>query len=119
MYKRMIQVSTQKEFFHRYPGAPDEVAFLRTLHRHMLHFKVSIEVFHNDRDLEFIMVKRRLENYLDVYLTCTEERTSCEDVAIHLIKIMHEWYGVRSVTVEVMEDGENGAIVSWEGSCDD
>ena len=34
----------------------------RYKHRHIFHFKVWIEVFHDDRDIEFIQFKRWLEN---------------------------------------------------------
>jgi hypothetical protein len=35
--------------------------FLGYPHRHIFHFRVSIDVFHNDRDIEFIQFKRWLE----------------------------------------------------------
>ena len=35
-------------------GDEYDVSFLGTPHRHIFHFKVYIEVFHDDRDIEFI-----------------------------------------------------------------
>jgi len=68
---RTIWVTFQKEGIHMYPGADtdpklatggwDDVSFLGVPHRHMFHFKVWIEVFHDDRDIEFIQFKRWLE----------------------------------------------------------
>jgi len=70
--KRMIWVTFQKEGIHKYPGADTDpslatgdeydVSFLGYPHRHIFHFKVAIQVTHNDRDIEFIQFKRWLEN---------------------------------------------------------
>jgi hypothetical protein len=70
--KKMIWVTFQKEGIHKYPAAltdPNlatgdeyDVSFLGYPHRHIFHFKVAIEVFHDDRDIEFIQFKRWLEN---------------------------------------------------------
>jgi len=69
--KREIWVTFTKEGVHKYPGADtdpmlatgdwDDVSFLGYPHRHIFHFRVCIEVFHNDRDIEFIQFKRWLE----------------------------------------------------------
>ena len=64
---KLIFVTFQKEGVHKYPAAATDpsladVAFLANEHRHIFHFRVIIEVFHQDRDLEFILVKRWLEN---------------------------------------------------------
>ena len=69
--KRMIWVTFRKEGIHKYPAALDDpklatgdkfdVSFLGHPHRHIFHFKVAIEVFHDDRDIEFIQFKRWLE----------------------------------------------------------
>jgi len=70
--KRMIFVTFQKEGIHLYPAAATDpalatgdeydISFLGTPHRHIFHFNVAIEVFHDDRDIEFIQFKRWLEN---------------------------------------------------------
>ena len=66
--ERKVWVRFQKEGIHKYPAAltdpalatGDEydVSFLGYPHRHIFHFKVWIDVFHNDRDVEFIQFKR-------------------------------------------------------------
>ena len=68
---RSIWVTFSKEGIHKYPAALDDpmlatgdeydVSFLGYAHRHIFHFKVWIEVFHDDRDIEFIQFKRWLE----------------------------------------------------------
>ena len=59
--QKFIFVTFQKEGIHCYPDAPKGVEFLKHPHRHMFHFRVDIEVFHDDRDIEFILFKRELE----------------------------------------------------------
>ena len=69
---KMIWVTFRKEGIHKYPAALDDpklatgdrmdVSFLGYPHRHIFHFKVAIEVFHDDRDIEFIQFKRWIED---------------------------------------------------------
>ena len=69
---KMIWVTFRKEGIHKYPAALEDpklatgdeydVSFLGYPHRHIFHFKVSIEVFHDDRDIEFIQFKRWIED---------------------------------------------------------
>jgi len=40
------KITTQFEGIHKYPNAPDEMAFLRFDHRHIFHVTVWIEQFH-------------------------------------------------------------------------
>ncbi len=83
--KKNIWVTFQKEGIHKYPDAPDEVDFLRYPHRHMFHFKVQIEVYNDDRDLEFFIFKRWLESlYADDILQL--DYKSCEMMADYLAK---------------------------------
>lgn len=108
-----IKVSFQFEGFHKRPKAPEEVKFLRDLHRHMFHVKATIEVNHDDRDLEFILVKRHLESQVQNMFEEIGEYRSCEMMASwyvqHILK--HYDLGERYVSVEVSEDGENWGIV--------
>jgi hypothetical protein len=70
--ERKIWVTFRKEGIHKYPAAATDpnlctageydVSFLASPHRHIFHFRVWIDVFHNDRDIEFIQFKRWLEN---------------------------------------------------------
>ena len=56
--QKLIWVTFQKEGIHKYPDAPEGVEFLKYPHRHMFKFRVAIQVFHDDRELEFILFKR-------------------------------------------------------------
>ena len=109
MHKRIF-VTWQKEGIHQYPGAPKGVEFLQYPHRHMFHFKVEIDVFHDDREIEFILFKRELEGlHADGILEL--DHKSCEMMAESLINYIEEYYPDRATKVEVYEDNENGAIV--------
>lgn len=115
--QKFIFVTFQKEGIHKYPDAPDEVAFLRNEHRHMFHFRVELEVFHNDRDVEFIMLKRELEGlYSDSILEL--DYKSCEMMADDLRNYLVETYEGRDMVITVSEDGENGAICRYPADCE-
>jgi hypothetical protein len=88
--ERKIWVTFRKEGIHRYPAAATDpalatgdeydVSFLGVPHRHIFHFRVWIDVLHNDRDIEFIQFKRWLENlYKDGILAL--DYKSCEMMA--------------------------------------
>jgi len=109
--QRYIYVTLQKEFIHQYKDAPDEVSYLRYPHRHIAHIKVTVEVFKNDREIEFILFKHFLEKELVLdKLT----NNSCEQIAENIIQLVQENYGSdRDIDVVVSEDNENGAILSF------
>lgn len=110
--KKSIWVTFQKEGIHKYPDAPDEVDFLRYPHRHIFHFKVEIEVDHDDRDIEFFIFKRWLESlYQDNVLQL--DYKSCEMMADDLAKKIKDKYPQRKLIIEVSEDGENGSRTEY------
>ncbi len=108
--KRFVWVTFKKEGIHCYPTAPEAVRYLRNQHRHMFHFKISIEVFHDDRDIEFIMFKNELH---DLYKTDILQlnNKSCEMVAVDIENYILEHYSGRAYSVDVSEDDENGAVL--------
>ena len=114
----MIYVKFQKEGVHRYPNAPDDVAFLRNEHRHMFHFKVWIEVFHNDRDIEFIRFKRELEGLYNQGILKLDYK-SCEMMAEELYTFISTNYQRRDIVIDVSEDGENGAVLQFKRDPDE
>lgn len=107
----MIIVKNEALMVHRYPGAPEEVSYLKDYHRHILTIETEIEVYHENRELEFIMVEDAIKDYLNkTQLTYTDK--SCEMVAKEIIEYIIEKYGERKITCKVFEDGENGAKVT-------
>ena len=122
---REIWVTFRKEGIHCYPAAATDpklntndkynVAFLAHPHRHTFHFRVAIDVFHNDRDIEFIQFKRWLE---DLYHSDSGvldlNYKSCEMIADDLYLQIADRYPGRTVIIEVSEDGENGCTISYD-----
>ena len=133
---RTIWVTFTKEGIHKYPAALDDpklatgdeydVSFLGYPHRHTFHFKVHIEVFHNDRDIEFIQFKRWLQRLYDMASDGSEGHSdtgvleldykSCEMIADELCLEIRKRYGSkRDIQIEVSEDNENGCQVFYPG----
>ena len=117
--KRMIWVTFRKEGIHKYPQALtdpnlEEVKFLGYPHRHMFHFKVEIEVFHDDRELEFILFKRELEALYAEEGAMTLNFQSCEMIARELAKYIQTKYPNRALSISVAEDNENGCRLVWD-----
>ena len=126
--QRKIWVTFQKEGTHMYPGADtdpklatggwDDVSFLGVPHRHIFHFRVWIDVNHNDRDIEFIQFKRWMERLYQEVDNSTSvlqlDHKSCEMMADDLYVQIADKYPGRAVWIEVSEDGENGALIKYE-----
>ena len=108
-----IWVTFKKHGVHRYPDAPEEVAYLRSPHRHLFGFKVEITVFHDDREIEFHMFQNWLLALYDKDDLQLDYK-SCEMIAQDIIQAIYSRYDCtnRTVTVEVDEDGECGARVT-------
>jgi len=119
---RTIFVRFQKEGIHKYPAAATDpnlatgdeydVSFLATPHRHIFHFEVTIEVFHNDRDIEFIQFKRWLENQYSQNILALDYK-SCEMISDDLYEVIATRYPDRNVVIRVSEDNENGATIVY------
>jgi len=123
--ERKIWVTFRKEGIHKYPAAATDpllatgdeydVSFLGYPHRHIFHFRVWIDVFHNDRDVEFIQFKRWLEKlYHSDQGVLSLDYKSCEMIADDLYLQIATKYPDRAVWIEVAEDGENGALIKYE-----
>jgi hypothetical protein len=127
--ERSIWVTFQKEGIHKYPAAIDDpklatgdwddVSFLGYPHRHIFHFRVRIQVFHNDRDIEFIQFKRWMER---LYSSSSDgevlvlDYKSCEMIADDLYNEISNKYPGRFVEISVAEDNENGCSIFYPKS---
>ena len=78
----------------------------------MFHFRVDLQVFHDDREVEFILFKRELEG-LYTEGTLQLDYKSCEMMADELGEYIEENYPGRHFSIEVSEDGENGCLVEF------
>lgn len=121
---RQIWVTFQREGIHCYPAASTDpqlatgdyydVSFLAHPHRHIFHFRVSIDVYHNDRDIEFIQFKRWLESLYSRETNCLRlDYKSCEMIADDLYVQIANRYPDRNVTISVSEDNENGCTIKY------
>ena len=118
---RFIWVTFQREGIHCYPqantdpslatGDEYDVSFLASPHRHIFHFRVGIQVMHNDRDIEFIQFKRWLENLFQGILELNNK--SCEMISDDLYEVIANRYPDRTIQIEVSEDGENGCYITY------
>jgi hypothetical protein len=122
--QRIIWVTFKKEGIHKYPAALEDpslktgdmydVSFLGYPHRHIFHFTVGIQVWHNDRDVEFIQFKRWLEQlYSSAQGVLSLDYKSCEMISDDLYEQIASRYPGRDIEITVSEDGENGATIFY------
>ena len=107
-----IIVTLQFEALHSWPGVVEalpndpEIHFLQYPHRHIFHFRLEKTVNHTDRDVEIILLKRKVQEYLkEKYPTNDIGSTSCEMLAWDIGSKFN------CDAVEVLEDGENGGKI--------
>lgn len=112
----------QQEGWHRCPKAIAKAAgeaYLAHRHRHMFHVRIEVQV-DVSREIEFIGFKRDAQDLFRHALAIGEEQQSCEDLAIQMIFAVRRLLEIDDfetpVTVEVSEDGENGAIITFPGA---
>jgi hypothetical protein len=96
---------------HRWPDAPDVVAFLRHDHRHLFMVVVEWEVDHGDRAIEFFLAQQKVHELLLTHwpvhrIVVDFGEMSCEDIAEQLLLELRP--SPRRVTVS--EDGENEGV---------
>ena len=112
--KTNVIVKLQVEGIHWWKDAREvfpEVGFLSDAHRHIFHITCKKQVFHDDRDVEFIMFKRDVQDYLYEKYHNKQDRChrfgpmSCEMIARELL----EYFGLEYCSV--FEDNENGAEI--------
>ena len=110
--KKVVGIKTSIEGFHAFEKAEEvfgpDVAFLAIRHRHNFGIQLEKEVFHNERDCEFILLKRNIEKYIEDQYGKPAEfgNMSCESIAEELLRSFN------ATMVQVDEDGENYAKVT-------
>lgn len=114
---KTIFITFQQEGLHLYPEAGNspelsDVFFLSYEHRHIFHVKVWIEVVHTNRELEFIQVKRDLQQQTrDGGIQFNNK--SCEMISDDIASYLQTKYNNRWIAIEVSEDGENGSYCEY------
>lgn len=120
--KAFVYCSFQIEGYHMYPGAdvhPStatgdylDVSHLGERHFHYFNFRVHVEVKHEERDIEFIQLRRRIvAEYQKGGLEMNGK--SCETLSDELFKTLNDWYPNRDIKIDISEEGINGAYVEY------
>jgi hypothetical protein len=84
----------------------------------MFHVQVTVQVNHDDRDVEFIALKSKAQGVFESLGEHTDLGVdfglqSCEMLGRKLMAILRNNNIAEVVEVQVSEDGENGAIVGY------
>ena len=111
--------------YHNYPGAPDDMSFLRDSHRHVFVFRIhmaeedanrgEVEIFEATRNVKAAVSQLFSLRYgSDEYEFGTN---SCEQIAQRVGLYLENNYGYQIASFEVLEDGQGGGYFSKEGVC--
>ena len=103
---------------HNWPSAEavfPEVGFLKNEHHHDFHIWAECDVSHQDREIEFLLLRieimKILEDYPGKYIKKFGHR-SCEMIAETIKNKLQATYGKRNWKVSVFEDKIQGAVVT-------
>lgn len=108
--KQFIWITTQIEGFHFYKDAPLHVDYLKNKHRHIFKIKIWIDT-NKDREIEFITLKRSIDNFLNNNLVFEDK--SCESISDDIHKYLKQNFINNEIWIEVSEDGENGSFKQY------
>lgn len=120
--KSFVYCSFQKEGYHFYPGADTnpgtatndkfDVSHLGFRHMHYFFFKVWVEVFHDNRDIEFIQMRRWIEELYDSgYLSMDNQ--SCEMMSDALAIQLRCRYPNSEIRIDISEENINGSYTEY------
>lgn len=115
--QKFIWVTFQRVGFHKYPDALTDpaltdVSYLGSRHRHLFKFKVTIEVLHNNREIEFHQFLNFCESIFDSKVVDIDYK-SVEMLADDMQKVISSKYPGRIIKIEVSEDGECGCEITY------
>jgi hypothetical protein len=114
---RTVTVRWEQVGFHCWPEAAGVRQYLSTRHRHKFFFTLTVDVFHNDREIEFHDL---LDFAKGIIIEQELGRQSCEDLATTIIDAVVAKYPqtatTRTIRVSVFEDNEVGATLTRKGT---
>ena len=119
--KTEVKVTFDVPGYHYWESAPEAAAFLRSSHRHIFVYAVTLEVYHHDREVEFFLMQTELRSWvvnkypMGAAGALDFGPSSCEHLAQEVVEYIMEHYPGRDCSVEVSEDGANSSIVTYEG----
>jgi hypothetical protein len=102
------------EGWHSWPDAQGKRVYLASPHRHLFHVEVRLQVFHDEREVEY----HDLLDLCKVWFPGGEMGSkSCETMARELLQKVTAHFPKRSTEVHCFEDGEVGSIIhhQYEG----
>jgi hypothetical protein len=108
-----VWITTQFVGYHRWKDAPEEVDFLRNWHRHIFHVRVGVEVSALNREVEFFILKKKVDEFLKGAYEGKTFEASCEMIANVILNQF------KASVVTVSEDNENGATAIISGRPED
>lgn len=99
---------------HRWKDAIDEVQFLANDHAHDFKVEVSCDVRHEDRELEFYLIRKDLDVIVDRLFDKIDSiyrfgDLGCEQIGSSVLEQLVKAYGSRSWSVGVWENEQQGA----------
>lgn len=123
--KTFVYTQFNKQGYHRFPEADQlpqfatgdkyDVSHLALRHMHYFFFKVWVEVKHENRDIEFIQLRRWLEELYAGELDI--DYMSCEMLSDNLaIKIRERW-PTSEIRIDVSEENINGSYTEYPVGC--
>lgn len=113
---RYLHIKCQFEAVHYWPSAPVEV--FGTPHLHVFTCEVKLEVYHNEREVELLDLRREVERFCRENWNLAVSPDSCETMAEAVLAHLCDLFPSRSVKVGVFEMPEAGAWVENFGcSC--
>lgn len=116
--QKFIEVNFRIFGIHKFPAAGtkeeySDVSFLQYPHGHYFYFYVEIEVWDNDREIEFLQFNRYCESLYNKEVLNLDNK-SCEMMAEDLIDHLKEKFPRRDITVRVYEDNINGCRLIYK-----
>lgn len=108
--KKYVVCAIQVQGFHCWPHAPEDLAYLRSSHRHVFEIRMEFSVNDSDREIEIIKRQNEITHYLiskygDASGACQFDGMSCE----HIAEALLTQFGASTCTV--LEDGFGGARI--------
>jgi len=113
-----VKIKTNFTGIHCWANCPyDEVAFLRSEHRHIFYVTVQVEVGHDDRDIEFFILKKEVNQIIEKLYGPIPVKNlgskSCEMINKEIYQMLEFKYPKRKMIIETSEDNENSAVTHF------
>ena len=121
--KKFVYCTFQKEGYHYFPGADTnpiyatgddyDVSALGTRHMHYFNFRVWVQVTHENRQIEFIQLRRWIENLYRKGILELDHQ-SCEMMSDALYEKLADRYPGMEIRIDISEEGINGSYTEYQ-----